>query len=55
MLKLIDDAMTATYASSGASSGRRTSPTTMDLVGSLSSDATPSNIVASSRRTYAAR
>ena len=55
VLKLIDDAITATYASSGASSGSATSPTWSDLRGSLSADSTPSNIPTSSRRTKAAR
>jgi len=44
VLKLIDDAMTATYASSGASSGRATSSTWSDLRGSFSAESTPSNI-----------
>src|SRR4051812_43006758 len=51
VLKLMADAMTATYASSGASSGTATSSMWRDLRGSLSSDATPSHIVCSSRLT----
>ena len=39
VLKLIDDAITATNASSGASSGSGNSSTWIDLRGSLSSDA----------------
>src|SRR4051794_5456121 len=45
VLKLMADAMTATYTSSGASSGVATSPTWSDFRGSLSSEATPSHMV----------
>ncbi len=55
VLKLIDDAITARYTSSGASSGVGTWSTWIDLVGSLSAEATPSNMPTSSRRTNAAR
>ena len=55
LLKLMLDAITARYTSSGASSGVATSSTWIDLRGSLSADSTPSNIPASSRRTNAAR
>ena len=55
MLKLMLDAITATYASSGASSGVATSPMWRLLVGSFSADSMPANISASSRRTNAAR
>ncbi len=55
MLKLMAEAITATKASSGASSGVGTSPTCSDLRGSLSSEARPANIPDSSRSTYAAR
>ena len=55
VLKLIALAMTATYASSGASSGVATSSTWSDLRGSLSAESRPSNIVCSSRSTNAAR
>ena len=41
VLKLIADAITATYASSGASSGSGNCSTWVDLRGSLSSEATP--------------
>ena len=47
MLKLMEDAITPRYTSSGASSGVGTSPTCSDLRGSLSSDSTPSHIVCS--------
>jgi hypothetical protein len=55
VLKLMLDAITATYASSGASSGVATSPMCKLLVGSFSGDSMPANISASSRRTNAAR
>ena len=55
VLKLMLEAMTATTASSGAISGVATSPMWRLLVGSLSADAIPSNMPASSRRTNAAR
>jgi len=55
VLKLIDEAITATYASSGASSGSGTSSTCTDFRGSLSSEATPANISCSSARTTAPR
>ena len=55
VLKLIDEAMTATYASSGASSGSGTSSTWRDWRGSLSEDSIPSNMATSLRRTTAAR
>ncbi len=55
VLKLIELAITARYTSSGASGGVATSPTWRLLVGSLSADANPSNMSASSRRTKAAR
>src|SRR5690606_19941066 len=44
VLKLIEEAITARYTSSGASSGVGTSPTCSDLRGSLSADSTPSHI-----------
>ena len=55
VLKLMDDAMTAMTTSSGASSGIGTSPTWMDLRGSLSLLATPLNISCSDFSTWAAR
>src|SRR3954451_4663010 len=55
VLKLIDDAITATYASSGASSGTGTSSMCSERRGSLSSDAIPANISCSAARTTAAR
>ncbi len=55
MLKLIDDAITATSASSGASSGSGTSSRCSDFRGSFSSDGTPANISCSSARTTAPR
>ena len=55
VLKLMEDAITPRYTSSGASSGVGTSPTWSDLRGSLSSDSTPSHIVCSARSTWAAR
>src|SRR4051812_26912091 len=55
VLKLMALAITATYASSGASSGVATSSTWIDLRGSLSDDSIPSNMPASSRTTNAAR
>src|SRR5690606_1721717 len=55
VLKLIDDAITARYTSSGASSGVAIWSTWIDLVGSFSDDSTPSNMSVSSRRTNAAR
>ena len=55
VLKLMLDAITATYASSGASSGVATSPMCRLLVGSFSADSIPANMSASSRRTNAAR
>ena len=55
MLKLIADAITATYASSGASSGSGNSSTWVDLRGSFSSDAMPANISCSSAFTSAPR
>ena len=44
VLKLMLDAITAMYTSSGASSGVATSSTWSDLRGSLSHESTPSNI-----------
>jgi hypothetical protein len=55
VLKLMLLAITATYASSGASSGSGTSSTWRLLRGSLSAVAIPSNIDVSSRRTMHAR
>ncbi len=55
VLKLIDDAITATSASSGAISGNGTSSMWIDLRGSFSSEGTPANISVSSARTTAAR
>src|SRR6185436_7258851 len=55
VLKLMLDAMTARYTSSGANAGVATSSTWRLLVGSLSADATPSNMPTSSRSTNAAR
>ncbi len=55
VLKLIDDAITAISASSGASSGRGTSSRWSDLRGSFSSDGSPANISCSSARTTAPR
>ena len=55
VLKLMALAITAMYASSGASSGTATSPMWNDFRGSLSSEARPSNMPTSSRRTKAAR
>ena len=55
VLKLIDDAITATRASSGASSGSSTSSTWIDFRGSFSSDGRPANISCSSARTPAPR
>ena len=55
VLKFIDDAITATTASSGASSGSGTSSRCSDFRGSLSSEATPANISCSSARTTAPR
>ncbi len=51
VLKLMELAITATKASSGASSGTATSPTWRDFLGSLSSETSPSNMPVSSRRT----
>lgn len=51
MLKLIELAMFAITTSSGASSGIGISPTCRLLRGSLSSEATPSNISISERST----
>ena len=51
----IDEAITATRASSGASSGSGTSSRWSEFRGSLSSDATPANISCSSARTTAPR
>src|SRR6185312_4127857 len=53
VLKLIDDAITATSASSGASSGNGTSSRWSDFRGSFWSDGTPANISCSSARTTA--
>ena len=55
VLKLIDDAITATSASSGASSGSGTSSRCSDFRGSFSSDGSPANISCSSARTTAPR
>ena len=55
VLKLIDDAITPRYTSSGASSGVGTSPMWSDLRGSLSGDSTPSHMSCSARSTWAAR
>ena len=55
VLKLMDDAITPRYTSSGASSGVGTSPTWSDFRGSFSDDSTPSHIVCSARSTSAAR
>ena len=55
VLKLMADAMTPTNASSGASSGSGNGSTWVDLRGSLSSDATPSNMSTSSAFTSAPR
>ena len=55
VLKLIDEAITATNASSGANSGRGTSSTWRDCRGSLSEESRPSNMFVSLRRTRAAR
>ncbi len=55
VLKLMLEAITATYASSGASSGVATSPTWRLFAGSLSAESSPANISVSSRRTNAAR
>ncbi len=54
-LKLTELAITARYTSSGASSGRATSWTWSDFLGSLSALSTPSNISTSPARTTAAR
>ena len=55
VLKLIELAMTATIASSGASSGSGKSSTRTDLRGSFCSDGSPSNMFWSSARTSAPR
>ena len=55
VLKLMEEAITATYASSGASSGSGTSSTWRDRRGSLSEDSRPSNMSTSLRLTRAAR
>src|SRR3954453_14861996 len=55
VLKLMALAITAMYASSGASSGVATWSTCSDLRGSLSGESSPSNIDCSSRVTNAAR
>src|SRR6185503_2495762 len=48
VLKLMADAITATYASSGASSGNGNCSTWVDLRGSFSADSKPANISTSS-------
>ena len=55
VLKLMLLAITATYASSGASSGVGTSPTCRLRRGSLSAEATPAHISCSAFSTWAAR
>ena len=55
VLKLIELAITATYASSGASSGSGTSSRCNDLRGSFAAESMPSNIPTSSLRTITAR
>ena len=55
VLKLMLLAITAMYASSGASSGVGTSPMCRLLRGSLSSEATPAHISCSAFKTCAAR
>ncbi len=55
VLKFTDDAMTATIASPGPSSGVATSSTCRLLRGSLSRVATPSNMPCSSLRTTTPR
>ena len=55
VLKLMEEAITATKASSGASSGSATSSTWRDRRGSLSTDSMPSNMAVSLRLTTAAR
>ncbi len=55
VLKLMELAITATTASSGASSGSAISCTCRERRGSLSSEANPSNIPISSLRTTTAR
>src|SRR5688572_16085575 len=55
VLKLMDDAIIATQASSGASSGSGTPSTCTDFRGSFSFDGRSANISCSSARTCAAR
>ena len=55
VLKLMEEAMTATYASSGASSGNGTSSTWRERRGSLSEDSMPANMSTSLLLTRAPR